>query len=255
MSKRHFIRDWLRARRVRRYEQEHGTHYRYHGLDIDLPAAAGIGTKNAILRDRYERAEIHLLEKYLPADLPVVELGGSLGVISRCIGSRLDEKTIQVVVEANPQIFGICQHNAVLPGREHTTIMVNKAIAYGADSVSFEVSSNVHENRLATTTRDINAVTVPAITLQSLVNEHVGRQPVVLIMDIEGGEFDIIENDLPVFEQCELAIIEVHPQYFDNPMRTFDRVIEQLATVSLEMTERIDDVFVFERHARIRQIK
>jgi FkbM family methyltransferase len=247
MFNRHFVRDLMRTRRINRYEREHGTRYHYHGLDIDLPAAAGIGTKNAILRDRYERAEITFIEKYLPSDLPVIELGGSLGVISRCIGSRLSAETTQIVVEANPNIFDICGHNAVLPGREAVTVLVNKAVAYGADSVSFEVSANVHENRLSSGSRNVDTVTVDAVTLRALVNETIGEQTFVAIMDIEGGEFDIIENDLPVFERCNLAIIEIHPQYFDSPDRTFDRVIGRLADVGLKLAERDDDVFVFLR--------
>src|SRR6185437_3344965 len=49
----------------------------------------------------YESAEIRLINKFLNPDLPVIELGGSLGIISSFILNKLNSNTSLTVVEPN----------------------------------------------------------------------------------------------------------------------------------------------------------
>ena len=50
----------------------------------------------------YETAELRLIERHLPRDIDVIELGGSIGVIAAQIAGHLIPGTRLISVEANP---------------------------------------------------------------------------------------------------------------------------------------------------------
>ncbi len=94
-----------------------------------LPPRAGLGVRSSLLRDKYERDEAAMILRHLPADLPVIELGGSLGVISALIRSRLSPGTRHLIVEANPALIEICAGNAAGKA-DGLSEVVNAAVHY-----------------------------------------------------------------------------------------------------------------------------
>lgn len=116
---RNAFRDFFRRRRLARHVARNGHRYIYHGLEVEVPGAAGattdaalLGVRNALLRQKYERDEAAMIMRHLPSGLPVIELGGSLGVVSRLLRSRLKPETPHLIVEANFDLIAICKANA-----------------------------------------------------------------------------------------------------------------------------------------------
>src|SRR5687768_9453953 len=63
--------------------------------------------RSRLVRGRYERAELHLLRRWLEPDSPVVELGGGIGVVATLVNRRLSDPARHVVVEANPSLIPV----------------------------------------------------------------------------------------------------------------------------------------------------
>src|SRR4051794_25130001 len=68
-------------------------------------------TKAALFWGFYESAERRFVTRYLRRDLDVVELGGSIGVVSSLIASRLEGHARLISVEANPGLIDVLSSN------------------------------------------------------------------------------------------------------------------------------------------------
>ena len=68
-------------------------------------------TKAALFWGIYERAEIDFVQRHLNGDLDVVELGGSIGVLSCAILRGMVDSAKLVTVEADPALTGLLDQN------------------------------------------------------------------------------------------------------------------------------------------------
>src|SRR5689334_8344200 len=57
----------------------------------------------------YESAEIRFIHKYLRHDLPIIELGTSVGIVA-CISRKKNSEQL-VCVEANPELIAVIEKN------------------------------------------------------------------------------------------------------------------------------------------------
>ena len=123
------IRNYIRRLRLKHYNKINGNNYKFGGFDISIPDDTAFNLKYSIIRNRYEKSEQKLINKYLIPDTNVIELGGSLGLISKLINNTLNPESIFVTIEANPNIISYCKKNVYLKSRSHTTFVENFAIA------------------------------------------------------------------------------------------------------------------------------
>ena len=75
----------------------------FHGIPIDV-SQSGIPAANkaALWWGMYESAEHRFIKAFLLPNLPVIELGSSIGAISSAIAGQLDHGQRLICVEANP---------------------------------------------------------------------------------------------------------------------------------------------------------
>ena len=169
-----------------------------------------------LLSDLYEEPERAAIKKYVKPELPVIELGACIGVVSCLTNRRLRQPENHVVVEANPALLPILKQNR--DRNECHFKIVHAAVSPGARSITF----NVNQNILASSVHGDNqqAVVVPAVTLQRLLNEH-GFQRATLICDIEGAELQLVESELKILsERIVTIIMELHDRIVgDEPTR------------------------------------
>ncbi len=178
----------------------------YHGLTITLDNPT-IPTphKSGLFFGRYETDEAKLL-RLLPADEPVVELGGSIGVIACLSNRRLADPARHVVVEANPRLIPTLRENRDLNGCRFT--IEEAAVAYGANHVTFSLGPSFVTGHLHGTAGE--TVRVPATTLDALMRKH-GFDVTNLIMDIEGAETFLVEHESDVLrDRVSTIIMETH---------------------------------------------
>ena len=169
-----------------------------------------------LLSDLYEEPERAALKKFVKPDLPVIELGACIGVVSCLTNRRLRHPENHVVVEANPALLPILKQNRDR-NQCHFKI-VHAAVSAGSDSITFNVSENI----LASSVHGNNqrAVVVPTVTLQRLLNEH-GFERATLLCDIEGAELQLVESELKTLSERVVTIImELHDRIVgDEPTR------------------------------------
>jgi FkbM family methyltransferase len=165
-----------------------------------------------LITNKYEEAERRAVARYLRRELAVVELGGSMGVVA-CVTNRLlNNPAAHVVVEANPLVIPQLELNRTLNRCEFE--IVNRAIAYEVDSVTFRPSSNVCGSSI-TKPGDQPPVTVATAQLGNLVRER-GFGRFNLICDIEGLEYDLVCHDSEVLKNADTIILETHARFIGD---------------------------------------
>ena len=239
---RNAFRDFFRRRRVSRHLAGNGPVFEYHGLKVTIPPEAGLSAMNALLRGKYERDEAALILRHLPSDRPVIELGGSLGVVSALVASRLEPGTPHMVVEANEDLVSACRANA---GGGAT--VVHAALAYQAAVVRFRIGADIHASALDAGLVGGELRDVPAVTLSELLDRIGDPRSFVLVADIEGAEFAMFEREALALSRCVLAIVEIHPGAFASSGHSEDDFMALAGQAGLVAIDRSADVVVLAR--------
>lgn len=240
---RNALRDFFRRRRVERHIARHGSTFDYHGLSVNVPRAAGLSAMNALLRGKYEREEAALIARHLPPDLPVIELGGSLGVVSKLIRSRLSDGVPHLVVEANADLVPICRENV----GESASRIIHAAVFHDGPVARFRVGADVHSSALDASGRAGQLCEVPAVTLRSLLAEIGEPERFVLVSDIEGAEYALFEREADALRRADLAIVEIHPKAFQHWGRSEADFMALLPAAGLVVADRVADVLLLRR--------
>jgi FkbM family methyltransferase len=214
---------------------------RIDGCTFRLKGINEVSTVIELVTNQYEAAERKAIVRYLKRNLPVIELGGSMGVVSCVTNKLLQRKTSHVVVEANPLAIPHLEHNRDLNGCHFE--IVNKAIAYGVDSVTYRPSSSLLGNSI-TAEGDLQPVTVTAVRLEDLVRQH-GFDRFNLICDIEGLEFELVRHESEVLRSADVLIMETHARFIgaDKCREMTDKLME----IGFRMVKEIDFVIVLQQ--------
>lgn len=191
----------------------------------------------------YESAEMRLIPKYIKSDLPVVELGASLGIVSTVTIFSLDNNTSYTCIEANPYLIDCINSNLKKfhPGRTNLNVE-NKAIAYTTeDSVEMMITKNNTQGRISyDVSESKEAVKVTATTLQPYSNV-----PYVLICDIEGMEIEIISHDKQSLQNCRQLFIELHKAWYLTDIFEVHELETFITGLGFQLVERDGNVFYF----------
>lgn len=228
---------WLR---LRLSAMAHRTTAELDGCSFSLRTIPSSFTKLFLLTDRYELPERRAVKQHLRRDLPVVELGGSLGVVA-CVTNRLlNNPAAHLVVEANPLAIPQLQMNKESNGCSFT--IVNRAIAYGVETVTFcptiDLAANSIEGGAGVQGTEAS-VTVEATQLGELLQEQ-GFDIYCLVCDIEGKEYELVFREGEVLKRAEVIIMETHARIIGEEknklmMNELDRlgfqVVEEDASV------------------------
>lgn len=153
----------------------------------------------------YESAEIRLINKFLNQNLPVIELGGSLGIVSCFILHKLNSNTSLTIVEANGFLIPTIGKNIQMHNTKNVpTTIIHKAIAYSNSFIYMDITddnttSTISENRQAGTM-------VEGIQLNNIIT----GKPYSLVCDIEGGEVALLLEDKAALKGCFQLFMELH---------------------------------------------
>lgn len=168
--------------------------------------------------------ERRVVARYLRRDLPVVELEGSIGVVA-CVTNRIPH------IERNGQL-----------NRCKVEIM-NRAIGYASNTVTFRPSSDVCGNSV-TSAGDDSPVTIPTAQLRDLLR-HRGFSRFALVCDIEGIEYELVCHEADVSENADPIIMETHARLMGE--HKLSSMMTRLQNSDLESLRR-RDLWSFCRH-------
>lgn len=216
-------------------------------FSLDSPAIRTAHKSRLFFDFVYETPERDALERYLKPELPVVELGASIGVIACLTNKRLTDPQRHVVVEANPDLLRLLVEN-----RErnacHFSVM-HAALSYGAQEIRFYQHKDFLCGSLQHASRKY--VSVRTLSLGDVL-DNFAYQRCTLICDIEGGEGDLIEQELGLIaERVETLIIEIHEQVLGK--EAVERVIHKLEDAGLILVHKKWETYVFENSNALRR--
>jgi FkbM family methyltransferase len=178
-----------------------------------------------LITNIYEAPERRAVARYVRRNLPVVELGGSMGVVACVTNKLLKDPTAHLVVEANPLAIPHLELNRKLNRCQFE--IVNRAIAYGVASVTFRPSSSMAGNSI-TADGDLPPVTVQTAQLRDLVRDR-GFGRFNLVCDIEGLEYDLVCREMDVLKNADTIILETHARYIgEDKFRLMMTKLEEL---------------------------
>jgi FkbM family methyltransferase len=229
---------WLRLQVL---TKEHQQQVRLDGCTFDLAGVTDDSTRIELITNKYESAERHAVVRYLRRDLPVIEFGGSMGVVACVTNKRLTDPTAHVVVEANPLAIPRLEYNRNLNGCRFE--IVNRAVAYGADSVTFRPSSDLAGSSI-TRDGDEPPVTVPTVALGDLAHDR-GFNRFGLVCDIEGLEYDLVCQEADVLRNADTIILETHARYIGE--EKFGAMMTKLEQLGFRIVEQIGFVVVLQQ--------
>jgi FkbM family methyltransferase len=202
-----------------------GNRTRVDGMvfSIDSPAIKTI-EKWGLFFDQHEPDEQALLNQGPPTDLPLVEFGGGIGVISCLTNRKLVRPEQHVVVEANPGLVPLLERNRDLNGCRFQVI--NKALAYDAENVQFNLHYSLFGGGLNKPSD--NVVSVPSTSLKSIA-DGAGFDQFSVICDIEGAEASLVEREIDTLRQhVRFLLVEVHPDIIGDEGAS--RILQTLLT-------------------------
>jgi FkbM family methyltransferase len=185
---------------------------RRHGVVVDLRSPlVNNHCVAALFWGIYEWGERRAIQRWLLKDVPVVELGASIGFISS-LAARTTTAGAHVAVEANPNLLPLLRQNLQLNDQQDKVRVVWGAIDYsGAAEVSLDLGNGSNlGGAVASGGNTSSDVTVPTTTLNDLLKEH-GLRKFTLISDIEGAEIGLLDESPDAISACEQMIIELHP--------------------------------------------
>lgn len=221
----------------------HGDSYLIHGVNVAIPASVGTELRYQLMRGRYENDEADAVRRYLPVGAAVIELGGSLGVMSKVIRSAIGNNGRHLIVEANPALINICKSNAADPRFDHQSEVINAAVAYGVDAINFQFGHNAHVGRIKNGA-NTDGVLVKTASLASLAEQLGENIPFCLVCDIEGAEYDVFENEFALFERLQFAVLEIHPEIFEESGRSRDSFMGLLNSRNIRVIEDHGQILV-----------
>jgi FkbM family methyltransferase len=208
--------------------------FRVDGCELEIPTDLTTRAyRSCFLSGDYEAEERALIRRLVRPEDRVLELGACLGIVS-CVTNRLlRDRTKHLVVEGNPKLIPWIERNRQRNG-------AGFAIENAAASREREVTFYLHPRYIVGGTaqrKSEEPVTVPGRSLEAL---HAERGPFdVMIMDIEGGEIDVLPGAEELLKSYRLVIIELHP--WATGAEGAERCREILRTAGLRHADTVGD--------------
>jgi FkbM family methyltransferase len=207
--------------------------------------------KSEFLFDNYERPERQAVKRFLDPALPIVEFGGSIGVVSCIANSKLSDPSRHVVIEANPVLIPLLEANRDRNRCKFT--ILPRVVAYGgqqavfhSNSTNFVGSTALTHHANDTIVGDVlEEVEVQTITLQSVLDQY-GFDQCTLICDIEGGEAELIEYESDLIRRkVKTIIIEVHKYFLGD--EGVIKMLDRLEALGFRDVYHESETYVFQR--------
>lgn len=203
----------------------------YQLLQVDKPASKELF--------HFAKTEIDRLPFLLNKQPIIVDAGAHIGDSALAFITRYPAAKI-FAIEANPQLIPILQSNISHNNFSSQIQLINKAlISQRHFSTSktitlhlapqFNYSATINPKyELRYFTEPTRKITVPAITLRALFQQI--RAPIDLLkLDIEGGEYELVDDILSLSKKITFLAIEFHYRQAREMNRIFYQALSKLS--------------------------
>lgn len=212
------------------------------GVDLDRWPAKIL---RALLRRHYEKHELRLVARLLKPGDRVLELGSAIGVVALAAARVVAPEHI-ICFDANPDMVAQAHDNFARNGQP---ISVASAVMVAGQEAPAEVTFYRTPYFLSSSLTPQHADATPiVVATRSLAQAIADINANVLIVDIEGGEFDLLgAADLSGIHRL---ILELHVSMADVAacMELIAKLEHQGLSLNMNLTAH--NVFVFQRDFR-----
>lgn len=175
-------------------------------LKID-PTYISPPIQSALIVGGYEKKERELLQKMITPEDSILELGAGLGYLA-CSATKNQPSIRYTAIEANPHLIPLIKENLTI--NSCTANVIWGAASNHGGTIDFYMEPNFWASSTIKTDT-AHKIETPAINIQEKIDE---LRPTVLVIDIEGGELDILPH---LKLNCvNKIIIEFHPQAYTH---------------------------------------
>lgn len=176
--------------------------------------------KKNIYQGYYETGELNIIKSQLLPDDIVMEIGAGIGFISTYCAKQIGSERV-FSYEANPDLEERLRNtyrlNKVSPALE--MCLVENQIG----ERTFYIEKNFWSSSIIPRSQDAKAITLSVKSFNEEIRRH---NPTFLIIDIEGGEFELFKN--ADFLNVKKIMLELHNQVIGEEKAKFvkDRLLE-----------------------------
>ena len=175
---------------------------RINGIQICVPENIPEDLEQALYYGYYEENELKIISSQLKQDDIVMELGTGLGLLSTFCASQIGSDRV-FSYEANPELKSIIQQNYAL--NKVSPHLENCMLGNELKEVPFYISNSIWDSSNIEYKENLRVVQIPVKALNKEIEEI---NPSFLIIDIEGGEYELFQ-DIDFHNVKKLAI-ELH---------------------------------------------
>jgi FkbM family methyltransferase len=161
-------------------------YYTVEGIHLPIKKQIGFNTLRWILNGKYESGEINILKHRLTKTDRILEIGTGLGFISSYCAKIVGSENVYTF-EANPVNFEEAKKTFIK--NEVNPQLRNAILAEFDGETEFFINN---KSRLASShlIEGNSKIQLPKVALNDFINKV---NPTYLVMDIEGGEYDIFK--------------------------------------------------------------
>ncbi|MCS6858279.1 MAG: FkbM family methyltransferase, partial [Sandaracinaceae bacterium] len=175
-----------------------------------------------------------------------------VGVLTAHIAKRLSPGKRCICVEANPYLIHVIKHNVRINAPTANVEYLQALISSSQKKYFFLLNfSDLTLSQIVQTKDNIQDQYGEIIELQSMnlssVIERYELGPYALVMDIEGSELEIIQNDHESLKNCVQIIAELHRCEQNGVLWNQEKIAQAIVDLGFELKDRDGYVFVFER--------
>jgi FkbM family methyltransferase len=147
----------------------------------------------ALRTGQYEANERSLAPRVFAPGDRILEVGSSIGSVSLLLASIVGQENY-IGYEANPELMPDIIANAKANGMNilvHTALLRNRARGGAGDPINFYINKDFWISALEPSGNTIRTIAVPVMCLEDEIESFNAN---ALMLDIEGGEVDLLEH-------------------------------------------------------------
>lgn len=216
--------------------------YRTGGLVFAIPKElTSRSLRGKFVVDTYELAERTLIARHLKPHARVLELGGSLGIVSCFVNKKLTDPKAHVVLEPYADLVPWITRN-----RDQNACafsIENKIVARGG-KVFLDKSRGSDSGQVVEASSGVDVDVIETIGWDELEKKH-GIAFDTLVADIEGAEYELLTNFAANILRLKTVIIEMHPHIMGRDK--YEQICQILRDGKFQRTDTLLDTEVWAR--------
>lgn len=206
------------------------------------------GIKYTLVKGGYEGNERILLKERIHQGEVIFEFGGSIGVLTRILAHYAGPEGRVITVEASEQLASGLRKS--LENHGNVTVVNGYGFPVGRLTGNIGISgfggsgSSLGGRVAYTHSNEDPGINEKVFDLDRLMRMS-GLRPVVLVIDIEGSETILTEQEPGFPEEVRMILIELHPHIYGGDKMKL--VIEAIEREKFALAASMQDVYLFLR--------